>query len=299
MSEQMQMIIILFVFAFLIGFFIAHFMRKGAYKRKYEEKLTSLAEEEKKSAYIYTQALEKEKQDQAQYHKVHDLYEAKNNRLHELRNEEASLMQQITSLEEQQEAYKEKFATADSQISEVKDEIAKLSAELDNLRELRDIVATNDEKTATLEKQLQEKKELIESYLHDIDKLKELRKTLRLEAEKLNDDIVDLKQKLFETTEVIKAIEAKYKNQIDALIRDNADLKITALNYEYAVKEYEAVPDNRPTKVKNTLIQKVFRTPDSKTTEIDNIIKKNDSKRWIDKLRKKFFTKSSAVGKEV
>ncbi|GEM_PF-2827477 len=299
MSEQMQIIMILFLFAFLIGFFIAHLMRKGAYKRKYEEKLTSLGEEEKKSAYIYTQALEKEQQDHAKYNKVHGLYEAKNNRLHELRDEEATLMQQITSLEEKKGEYKEKLATADSQISEMKDEIAKLSAELDNLRELRDIVAANDKKTATLEEQLQDKKELIESYLQDIDKLKNLRKTLRLEAQKLNDDIVDLKQKLFETTQVVKAIESKYKNQLEALVRDNADLKIAALNYEYAVKEYETVPDNRPTKVKNPLIQKVFRTPDSKSTEIDNIIKKNDSNRWIDKLMKKFFAKSGAVGKEV
>jgi len=299
MSEQMQMIIILFVFAFLIGFFIAHFMRKGAYKRKYEEKRNSLEQEEKEAAYIYTQALEKEKQDQTKYNKVHDLYETKNNRLHELRDEEAALMQQITSLEEQKEEYKKKFATADSQIIEVKEEIATLSAELDNLRELRDIIVTNDKKIATLEGKLQDKKELIESYLQDIDKLKNMRKSLRLEAEKLNDDIVNLKQKLFETTEVVKAIEAKYQNQLESLVRDNADLKIAALNYEYAAKEYEAVPDNSPTKVKNPLIQKVFRTPNSKTTEIDNIIKKNDSNRWIDKLRKKFFTKSSAVGKEV
>lgn len=299
MTEQMQMIIILFVFAFLIGFFVAHFMRKGACKYKYEKKLASLEDQEKKAAFLYTQALEKEKYDQETYNKTHNLYETKYNKLLELRDKEAALMQQITSLEEEERNYKQKFTTVDSQISEVKKEIAELSDELNNLRELRDIITTNDAKTANLEKQLKEKKELIESYLQDIDRLKNLRKTLRHDIEKLNNHIVDLKQNIFDTTEQIKSVETKYHARLKTLTQENEDLKIRALNYEYAVKEYETVPDNRPTKIQNYLIQKVFHTPDSKATEIDNIIKKNDHNRWIDKIRKKLFTKSDAAGKEV
>ena len=299
MDEQMQMAIILFIFAFLIGFFIAHFMRKNAYKRKYEEKLSSLAEEEKKSAYIYAQVLEKEKQNKSKYNKIHDLYETKSDRLHELQKEEAALMQQITSLEEQKKNYKEKLANSDFQISEVKEEIAELSLELENLRNLRNIITANDEKIVTLEEQLHDKKELLKSYLEDINNLKNMRKTLRLETEKLTDDIVTLQQKLFETKQVIKTIKDKYANTLEALLQNNADLKITALNYKYAVKEYQSTVDNRPTKIKNPLIQKVFRTPNSRAAEIDNIIQKNDGKRWIDKFKKKFLTKYSTVGKEV
>jgi len=295
----MQMIIILFVFAFLIGFFFAHFMRKGAYKHKYEQKLTSLEEEEKKSAYIYTQTLEKEQQDQTKYNKIHDLYKAKKSELQELRNKEASMLQQITALEEQKEEYKEKFATVDSQTSNVKNEITKLSSELNQLRELRDIISTNNTKITALEEQLQDKKKLITSYRQDIDKLKDLRKELSLETKMLHENEADLKKKLFEKSQLIKSIEEKYKNEIDILTENNFNLKITALNYEYAVKEYETVSDNHPTKVKNPLIQKVFRTPNSKAAEIDNIIQKNDHKRWIDTLRKKFFSKPSAIDKEI
>ena len=68
MSEQMQIIILLFAFAFLIGFFITHFILKGAYKKRYEEKIDMLGEEEKKSANVYAEVVDKKKA----YHSAYD-----------------------------------------------------------------------------------------------------------------------------------------------------------------------------------------------------------------------------------
>ncbi|RUM63271.1 MAG: hypothetical protein DSZ05_08865 [Sulfurospirillum sp.] len=299
MSEQMQIIILLFAFAFLIGFFITHFILKGAYKKRYEEKIDMLGEEEKKSANVYAEVVDKKKAYHSAYDKVHRLYSKQRQYYEDLHKEESVLIQQITSLEEDQKKYREKIAALSHQIREIKEENAKLSTELNSLHGLRDVIAKNETHINALQEQMLNKQQLTQTYGKDINEIKLLQKKLKQETSELSDKVTTLKQKLSDINQILKETESIYKDKIDHLIKENSELKIRALNYEYAVKEYQKVSGNHATRVTNPLIQKLFRMPASKTKEIDNIVHKNDHNRWIDKLVRKFFSKSNLTGEEI
>ncbi len=299
MSEQIQMIIILFVFAFLIGFFLAHLLRKSAYRKKYEKRITKLEEDEQNAKRQYAQTLEREKDIRARYDAVHDTYETQKNQLDTLANEEASLLEQITSLEYEKEQLKKKIASSDLQIAEVKEEITHLSTELENLNRLREISNENDKKISLLDEQIKDRKRVVETYLDDIEKLKTVRKQLKEEIGKHNDTLAHLRNELSEATNKVNAIEQKYLGKLHTLTEEVQDLKIRALNYEYALKEYATIPDNRATQVTNGIVQTIFRMPNSKTVEIEKFVKKNDRRRWFDKLTRKLFKKASAIDEEI
>jgi chromosome segregation ATPase len=299
MSEQMQMIIILFIFAFLAGFFIIHLLRKNAYKKKYEEKIAMLEDEDKKAAHLYTQTLEKKQKIQSEYNDINKQYETDKEYLNTLSIQEEDILQQISSLENKKDLFKEKIKLTDQKILEIKDETIHLSSELKDLETLRDIIALNEEKISSLENALTDKKQLIDAYRIDIDQLKEARKSLRLEAEELNDNLTNLKAKLFEINQTLQKIEQKYRNTIKALTEETKELKIRAINYEYAIKEYATLSGDEATKVTNKFVQKIFRMPSTKTKEIDSIVRKNDHTRWLDKLAKKLFKKSHIADEEI
>ncbi len=299
MSEQMQMIIILFIFAFLAGFFIIHLLRKNAYKKKYEEKIAMLEDEDKKAAYLYTQTLEKKQKIQSEYDDIHKQYKTNKEYSNSLSSKEEDILQEISSLENKKDLFKEKIRSTDQKILEIKDDIIHLSSELKDLETLRDIIVSNEKKISSLENTLTDKQQLIEAYSVDIDQLKEARKSLRSETEALNEKITNLKAKLLKTNQTLQKIEQKYSNTIKTLTEETEELKIRALNYEYAIKEYATLSDNETTKVTNKAIQKIFHIPNTKTKEIDSIIQKNDHARWIDKFAKKLFKKRHITNEEI
>jgi len=298
MNEKMQMIIILFLFAFLIGFFIVHFIRKGALKRKYEIKIQNLQEKVHQSAALYAQSLEEKKALQQKYDIAHKRYKEQKNLFEKLKGQEASLVQRISATEEKKKELTNGIAQAQKEIEETKEQIKHLSTELSSLSELRTLVSEKKSKIKELKERIEDEEKLLHSYQEDIEKIKASRKKLQEQNKELEEQTKALRRQLDETENGIARIDKKYTKALSAIQRERDDLKITAINYEYALKEYKEVDAEEQTKVKNKLVQTLFGLPATTSKEIENIIKKNDSKRWIDKLTKKVFHKKPVIEDE-
>jgi len=299
MNEKMQMIIILFLFAFLIGFFIVHFIRKGALKRKYEAKIQNLQEEDHQSAALYAQSLEEKKALQQRYDTTHKRYKEQKELFENLKEKEASLVQRIAAAEEQKKEFGENIVQAQKEIEETKEQIKQLSTELSSLSELRTLVSEKETQIKDIRQRIEDEEKLLHSYLEDIEKIKASRKKLQEENKELEEQTKALRRQLDETEEGIARIDKKYSKALIRVQKNRDDLKIKAINYEYALKEYKEIDDEHQTKVKNKLVQTLFGLPATKTKEIENIIKKNDSLRWIDKLAKKVFHKKPVIDEEI
>ena len=280
MTEQMQLIIILFFFAFLIGFFIAHLVRRGAYERKYQDQITTLEEDNEKSTYLLSQAQEKTQNIQSRYTTIHDNLTENQTLLEKSRKEESSLLQSLSALQNEKEVLSEKIKEAEEKLLQIKTEIDHSSEELEEILTLRDILHTQEKEIKTLLSKRKDRQALTQTYISEIEKLKQLRKSLRERANELRKEIVNAKAKLFETTKTLKKIENKYIRKIRNLTNETEDLRITALNYEYALKEY-------------------LEKAGEKAKDIEKIVRKNDASRLVDKVLQKLFRKQRITDKEI
>ena len=280
MTEQMQFIIILFFFAFLIGFFIAHLVRRGAYERKYQDQITTLEEDNEKSTYLLSQAQEKTQNIQSRYTTIHDNLTENQTLLEKSRKEESSLLQSLSALQNEKEVLSEKIKEAEEKLLQIKTEIDHSSEELEEILTLRDILHTQEKEIKTLLSKRKDRQALTQTYISEIEKLKQLRKSLRERANELRKEIVNAKAKLFETTKTLKKIENKYIRKIRNLTNETEDLRITALNYEYALKEY-------------------LEKAGEKAKDIEKIVRKNDASRLVDKVLQKLFRKQRITDKEI
>ncbi len=287
MTEKMQMIIILFLFAFLIGFFLAHLLRKKAYETKFQNKIAQLEEENKQEAALYAQALEKSNLFQKEYEKVHQHFIDKKTELEALSRQEAEILQQITALEEEARELHERIETSDTTIAALEEEVQRLEKELEAIRNLRNAIEQTETQSLETETKLGDTKALLESYHNDIAMLKEERKKLREQNKQLHETVHEKKYALKDLQNALEAIDKKYRKPLQAHQQNVEDLKISALNYEYALKSYREQDMNISQQTKSGVLRKLFVLPDTLDREISAFVHKTDRNRWIDKLFKR------------
>jgi chromosome segregation ATPase len=287
---------LLFTIAFLIGFFLLYW-RKGAQEKKY---LTAIEEQEalqKENRHLLQQTEEKMQHAQGYYDQIHAQYREQSEILQHLHEEEAALTQDINALEEEQKSIRETRANEAAQIETLKEKITDLTKELDSLKDARVLVAKNETEITALDEEIAAQKVQLQNYLDDIENLKKQRKRYREGAHEIENNIFDAKAKLHKLEKEIGKIEAKYAKTLKKVEQELEEIKIRAINYEYAVKEYLHVKSGEATKIKDKLVQKLFKMPDSKSKEIEEIVRKNDASRWIDTI-KQTVLKKAAPSKE-
>ena len=292
MSPLMQAIL-LFILAFLIGFFILYLWRKNAQAEKYRTAIKEQEVQLKENIHLLEQTEEKMQHAQDYFNQIHAQYDEQREILQHLRDEEATLIQNLNALEEEKKELQEKKLSEESQIETLQEKIEYLSKELNALQDARAIVAKNETEIAALKQKIEEQQARIKQYLKDIEKLKEQRKAYREESQELDSKILDAKAKLHTLETEIGKIKSKYAKTLNRLEEDLEDLKIRAINYEYAVKEYLHTKGEEATKIEDKLVQKLFKMPDSKSREIEEIVRKNDASRWIDTIRNTILKKVS------
>ena len=295
MTEKMQMIIILFLFAFLIGFFLAHLFRKKAYETKFQNMIEQLEEENKKEAALYAQALEKSNLFQKEYEKVHQHYIDKKAQLKALSRQEAEILQQITALEEEARELQERIETSDATIAALEEEVQTLEQELDAIKDLRRSIGQTQTRYLETEAKLKDTKALLESYRADIESLKEKRKKLREQNRQLHETVHEKKYALKDIQNALEAIDKKYRKPLQVHQQNVEELKISALNYEYALKTYREENLKISQQTQSSVLRKLFALPDTLDREITAFVRKTDRERWIDKL----FKHRTAIDKEL
>ncbi len=295
MTEKMQMIIILFLFAFLIGFFLAHLFRKKAYETKFQNMIEELEEENKKEATLYAQALEKSNLFQKEYDKVHQHYLDKQAQLETLSRQEAEILQQIIALEKEAHELQERIETSDTTIAALKKEVQTLEKELDAIKNLRHSITQTQTQYLEIESKLQDTKALLESYRTDIDSLKAERKKLREQNKQLHKTVQEKQFALKELQDTLESIDQKYSKPLQVHQQKVKELQIRALNYEYALKNFQTEDFKISQQTQNSILRKLFALPNTLDREITTFIRKTDRDRWIDKL----FKHRTAIDKEL
>ncbi len=288
MSEPVQQAIVLFVLAFLLGVYLIQMIRKNAHAQKYEEQIDALQKEKTKALEQLTQQKEQTQQIQAAYDQTHETLVQKQHRHQSLIEQKNNLIQTIDTLEKEKEQLHATMKSEEEQTGQIKSHIAQLEQELQQINTVRQRISETDQTIQKLEHEHQEKEAIIDSYLKEIDTLKALRKQYKESSKQLEEDLFHTKAALHQAQQKIKKTEARYAKPLKSIQQKAEAARIMALNYEYAVKEYEKTPSDHPTIIEDKLIQKLFRMPDSKSKEIDLFIRKTDAGRLVDKIRQKF-----------
>jgi len=294
MTEMTQEMIVLSLFAFMIGFALIHLWRRDAYTRKYEAQLASLEEEQAETVQRLQDTEQKAAHTQATYDKAHQAYLARQQQQGRLRGEEAELMEHVTQLEAQYETLQHKTAQEEAQIGETQARIAALTEELDHINTAKETLAAHAAVIANLKAKLAEHESLIQSYLQENETLKKMRKALREEAQALDGKIFDLKAQIHQEAQKIGKIESKYAKRLKKLESDAEALKVKALNYTYAAKEFARARGDAPIRVGDKLVQRLFRMPKSIHGEIDAVIRKAEKRGWIERIKARISPKNIA-----
>ncbi len=295
--SPLQQAILLFILAFLAGFFILYLWRRNAQAQKYQAAIEEHATRQQENLHLLEQTEEKMQHARSDFDQIHTQLQEQSETLRQLHDEEATLLQNIEALEAEQKRLLETKAHEEAQTATLQNRIETLSSDLEALQSERKIIAANEREIAKLEDRLQEQKQLHESYLSDIEKLKSERKAFREKSQELDSRIFDAKAKLHALQTQIAKIESKYAKALRKAEENLEDLKIRAINYEYALKEYLHTKGDAATKIEDKLVQKLFKVPDTKSREIDAFVHKNDASRWIDRIRQTLLKKASS-GKE-
>ncbi len=292
MTQPLQIAIFLYIVAFIVGFYLIYLWLSKTFTSKYENEIETLASQNAETLQQLTHAREKNYHIHEQYEKVHQELAEKEATHVKLDDKQASLMENITALENEKQELQQKIKEEESEILKVRSRIEQLSNELKEINTIQARLDENSEIVAALEKKLAEHKALTDAYLQEIEKLKSLRKSFREEAKIIEDKIFDIKATLKDTGDKIKTIESKFTPEISKLEAESEALKIKALNYKFALKEYLEHYGTHPVRIQNTLIQKLFKTPQNKAEEIASLIDKNEAVRMADKVIQKLFKKN-------
>ena len=291
MTQSMQIAILLFIVAFIVGFYLIYLWRAKALKAKYEEEIHDLTSRREEVLQQRTEASDKNHHTQLQYEKVHRQMEEKDAAYAKLQDQQAALMENISALEHEKEELQQKIKEEESETLKVRSQIEQLSKELDEINTIQERLDANTQTLSALADKLSDQKALQESYLQEIERLKALRKRFREEAKALEEKIFDTKALLHTITEKISAIEKRFAPVIEKLQKERESLKIKALNYEFAFKEYAEHHGAHPARITDPLIRKLFRMPEDKAAEIESLIHKNEAVKIVDQVVQKLFKK--------
>lgn len=290
MNTMTLMAILLFVLAFLIGFFLIYLLRRKSTEERYQERIATLEEERAQKLQQLGHAEQKMHTLRKSHKAVAERLRKTEDIFHQREEEVSELMRKIDALEEERETLLHKIGQEEQEISVRKSDVERLTKELEEYNEVRGRLKALKSQVDTLKEKLFDQKALISSYKAEIEKLKELRKNYREEAKAIDDQIFDTKAALHQTSQEIGKIEKQYAKPIEEAQAQSEELKILALNYRYAVREYERRPADT-VRIEDKLVQKLFKTPDSTSGEIDSLIQKSEGKRLIDRIAGKLFKK--------
>ncbi|HHD83335.1 MAG TPA: hypothetical protein ENK93_00505, partial [Campylobacteraceae bacterium] len=182
MTQSLPIAILLYIAAFLLGFFLLYLWRAKLSSRAYTQEISdlkqTLAEQQKRR----TGAEEKHFHTESHHAKVHQELEEKEATQSALQAHEAALMERITELENEKERLEEKIREEESETLKVRSEIKKLSEERDAVNKEQARVDENAETLSRLDEKLSDLKSLTESYLREIEALDALREKFHEEA---------------------------------------------------------------------------------------------------------------------
>ncbi len=296
MNDMMIQAIVLFIFALLIGFIIGYLIKNSSSKVELEEDVASLENDYNQSLHLYEETLQKESEIQNIAKESLLLQESKSTQIENLRKQEEEFIQKIAAIENDKKNLTKKMIEDEEKIRIYQDQEKKLSSDLELVTNEKEVIDVKERQIEDLEKTLESRKNEIEKLKNEIASFKSDKLHLKEAKEKLEEKVINAKYELKKVQEAIEKIEQKYKKEIDAIIKESEELKIKAINYEYALKEHLQSGKKSLAQKYDALMQKLFALPKTKGEEIEKFVKKNDGARVIDKILTLF--KKRPVSKE-
>ncbi len=290
MSPLIQNIIILFILTLIVGFIIGYFLRNKARKNNYITQINELNEKHDETEYFFNNSLKKDKDIQNRYDSTLEIYQTQKNLLQEQESTLLDLERKETKLTQDEKNILAKIQDTSQQIQNQEEEIKTLSAKLDKINEGKTNLKEDEAKISSLQTELKEKRKEIDTYEDKIHSIKNQRHSIKIETEQLQQKYQQQRKSLDEIEKRIFQIEAKYSKELTNLKELNETLKITAINYEYALKEHSK-PSPKPIHEDAGIIKHIFALPKTQKNEIDFLVRKNDQTRFIDKILRKIFKK--------
>ncbi len=290
MSNLIQSMILLFILAIILGFVIGYLIRNNARKYKYMTEIEKLNETHDETEYLYNKSLQRDKDIQNKFSVTDEIYQTQLNLLHEKEEVLQVLHEKENTLLSEQKMLDTELKDKTQHIKNIEEEIQTISSKLEAINHDRTLLKQDKKEIATLENVLNEKTNIINKYEDDINTIKNERHSIKIETEQLEKTILNEKKILADTKTAMSKIKRKYDHKISDLTKLNENLKITAINYEYALKDHQSI-DKQPVHQDAGLIKSLFALPATKEKEIEHFVKKSDQTRFIDKLFRKILKK--------